>query len=66
MEAMLDHATKRENRLTKIEGAIASHDKLMTKVEKSLSVMIGWFMGLTCTIIGGMVTAGLIVLVHWK
>jgi hypothetical protein len=64
LDEVLDRATSRENRLTKMESALKSHDQFMEKLEKKLDTMTAWFIGLVFSIIGSVAATGIILFLH--
>ena len=64
LDEVLDRATSRENRLTKMETKLVSHDQFMEKLEKKLDTMTKWFIGLVFSIIGTVAAAVILSLVH--
>ena len=57
MEEILDHAVKKEKRLTTIELTLETHDKTIQKIDKALDSMTNWFRGMVFSIFAGIGTA---------
>lgn len=62
LEEILDHAVKKEKRLTTIELTLSQHDSTIQKIDKALDSMTNWFRGMVFSIFAGIGTAVILAL----